>query len=304
MDRLRALAWYCKVVDLGGMSEAARALGVSKAVISKYVAALEEDLNARLLHRTARAVRPTATGRAVYERARAVLEDMQALEAAAKAERAEPAGTLRVTAPVAFGLMGFGEHVAAFARAHPAVRVEIALTDRYVRLADEGYDVAIRIARRLADEDVLAVRLATTRMIACASPAYLDRAGRPRAPRDLTEHACLAYAPPRTSGRVAWHLAGPSEDERVWIEPVLRADSSVLLRDAARAGLGVALLLSFVVEPDVRSGALVELFAGVGAEERTVFAVYPTPLHASAKVRAFVRALQQAYRDGPPGRAP
>ncbi|UQA59858.1 LysR family transcriptional regulator [Polyangium aurulentum] len=300
MDRLRALAWYCKVVESRGISEAARALGVSKAVVSKYVTALEEELNARLLHRTTRAVRPTATGRAVYERARTVLEDMRSLEAAARAERAEPAGTLRVTAPVAFGLTGFGELVAAFARAHPAVRVEIALTDRYVRLADEGFDVAIRIAKRLDDEDVLAVRLATTRMLVCAAPAYLARAGRPRAPQDLADHACIAYAPAGTSGRVAWHVAGPSGDERVWIEPVLRADSSVLLRDATRAGLGIAVLLSFVVEPDLRSGALVELFAG--AEERTVFAVYPAPLHASAKVRAFVRALQQSHQAGPPDR--
>lgn len=277
------------------MSQAARALGVSKAVVSKYIAALEEELHARLLHRTTRTVRPTATGRAVYTRARALLEQMQELEAAAKAEKGEPAGTLRVSAPVAFGLLHLADPLAAFAHAHPAVRLELSLTDRFVRLADEGFDVAIRIAARLEDEDVVAVRLARSRMIACASPDYLARAGRPRAPEDLAEHACIAFAAPGTSGRVPWRFGDESDVGRtVWIEPAVRVDSSLLQRHLACSGLGIAFLLTFVAERELHAGMLVALFDGIVTEERTIYAIYPSPQHASAKVRAFVRSLQTA----------
>ncbi len=297
MDRFRALGIFCKVVEAEGMTEAARALGVSKAVVSKYIGGLEEDLGVRLFHRTTRSVRPTATGRAVFARARAMLEQMQELEAAAKAEKGEPVGTLRVSAPLGFGTLHLGGPLAAFARAHPAVHLEVSLSDRFVRLADEGFDVAVRIAAKLEDEDVVAVRLATTRMIACASPEYLKRAGRLRTPHDLVHHECIAFASPASSGRVPWRFDEESTDgEAVWIDPVMRVDSSLLQRDLARAGLGVAFLLSFVAERELRAGSLVRVLEGFATEQRTVWGVYPSPQHASAKVRAFVRSLQNAYR--------
>ncbi|WP_394823606.1 LysR family transcriptional regulator [Pendulispora albinea] len=293
MDRFRALAWYCKVVELEGISDAARALRVSKAAVSKSLALLESELGVHLLHRTTRTVKPTPTGRIVYQRARNVLEQMRELEAAANAEKAEPAGILRVTASVAFGLLHLREHIAAFLQAYPAVRIELVLTDRYTRLAEEGFDVAIRVTRALDNEDVVAIPLATTRMIACASPDYLKRAGRPRSPRDLVRHTCMSYGAPGTTGRVAWRF----DDEAVLVDPVVRVDSSVLLRDLTRSGAGISFLLSFVCGSDLQSGALVPLFPKAKTEESTVFAIYPSPGHATAKIRAFIRFLQDAYRN-------
>ncbi|AKU98637.1 Transcriptional regulator, LysR family [Labilithrix luteola] len=301
MDRLRALAFFCKVVETESITEAARAMSVSKAVVSKYVAALERELGVRLFHRTTRSVRPTATGRAVFAHARSVLERMQELEGAATAEKGEPVGTLRVSAPVAFGTLQLAAPLSDYARAHPKVQLELALTDRFVRLADEGFDVGVRISSRIEDEDLVAVRLATTSMIACASPDYIERAGRPRKPQDLARHACLAFASPTSSGRVPWKFgasrksAGGAEDA-VWIDPAVRVDSSLLQRDLACAGLGIAFLLPFVAEKELRTGSLVPLLEGFATEERSIHAVYPSPQHASAKVRTFVRALRDAYR--------
>jgi DNA-binding transcriptional LysR family regulator len=298
VDRLRALAVFCKVVELQGLSEAARVLGVSKAAVSKYVTSLEGELDARLIHRTSRTVGPTTTGRVVYERARALLDQMRELEAAAKADKEEPVGTLRVSAPVAFGLLQLGEPLAQFARAHPAVRLELSLSDRFVRLAEEGFDVGVRVTAHLEQEDIVAVPLGSSVMIACAAPEYLARAGRPRAPRELEKHACIAFSPPGATGRVGWRFDSEHENAGVvWIEPAVRVDNSLLQLDLACSGLGVAFLLSFVAARELRAGALIPLFEGTATETRTVYAIYPSPRHASAKVRALVRALQAAYRN-------
>jgi len=293
MDRLRALACFGKVIELQSISGAARALRISKAAVSKSVASLEEELGVLLLHRTTRSVRPTAPGRAVYQRARLVLEQMQELEAAAKAEKAEPVGTLRVSAPLALGLLHLRDPIAEFSRAYPQVSIELALSDRYVRIVDEGFDVAIRVVDRLEDEDLVAVPLAKTRGIACASPDYLKRAGRPRTPRDLARHACLAYAAPGRSGRIPWRF----DDETVFITPAIRTDSSMLLCDWARAGLGIACLLSFVCADDLRSGKLVPLFPRARTEELSIVALYPSPGHATARVRAFIDTLKSASKN-------
>ncbi|WP_394833465.1 LysR substrate-binding domain-containing protein [Pendulispora rubella] len=295
MDRVRALAWFCKVVDVESISQAARTLRVSKAAVSKVLSSLEQELGVTLLHRTTRAVRPTATGRVVYTHARTVLEQMRELEAAANAEKAEPSGTLRITAPVAFGSLHLRAHIAAFIAKYPAVRIELVLTDRYIRLAEEGFDVAIRVTRSFDDEDVVAVPLARTRMIACASPEYLARAGKPRTPRDLARHpsryTCISYAAPGVTGRLAWHF----DDEAVLIDPAVRVDNSVLLCDLARSGAGIAFLLSFVCAADLANGTLIPLFPKAKTEQSTVFALYPSPGHATAKIRAFMEFLKSAY---------
>jgi len=295
MDRFRSLTCYCKVVELSGITEAGKALRISKAAVSKAIASLEEELGVRLLHRTTRAVRPTATGRVVYARARAVLAELEELEAAARADKAEPVGTLRISAPVAFGLLHLRDHIAAFAKAHPAVRIELALTDRYVRIVEEGFDLAIRIATEPDDGDVVAVSLARTAIRICASPGYLRRAGRPRRPRDLLRHTCISYDAPGGTGRVPWYFEG----ETLLIDPAIRVDNSVLLRDLARAGVGIASLMSFVCAGDLATGALISLFQGAPDATRTIYAMYPSPRHATAKVRAFVRFLQAAYRESP-----
>ncbi|WP_394843930.1 LysR family transcriptional regulator [Pendulispora brunnea] len=291
MDRVRALAWFCKVVEEESISQAARTLRVSKAAVSKVLSSLEEELGVTLLHRTTRTVRATATGRVVYTHARTVLEQMRELEAAANAEKAEPSGTLRITAPVAFGHLHLRAHIAAFIAKYPSVRIELVLTDRYIRLAEEGFDVAIRVTRSLDDEDVVAIPLARTRMIACASPEYLSRAGKPRSPRDLPRHTCISYSAPGVTGRLPWHF----DDEAVLLDPAIRVDNSVLLCDLARAGTGIAFLLSFVCASDLKSGNLISLFPKAKTEESTVFALYPSPGHATAKIRAFMEYLKSAY---------
>ncbi|NUP10571.1 MAG: LysR family transcriptional regulator [Polyangiaceae bacterium] len=295
MDRLRALSWFSKVVELESFSAAATALGVSKAAVSKEIARLEADLGATLLHRTTRSVRPTATGRTVFTRCRGLLDQMQEIEAAAKLDRVEPFGTLRVSVPIALGLLHLKGALSTYMRAYPSVQLELSLTDRFVRIAEEGYDVAIRVATQPDDQDVIATRLSDVRMVACASRDYLARAGRPKTPRDLPKHACLAYAAPGTSGRVPWRFGADKREQTIWIEPVVRADSSLLLRDLAIASHGIALLPSFVCDRELKSGALIELLEGAAPEGRNIFVMFPSTLRTSAKVQTFVRALRSAF---------
>jgi DNA-binding transcriptional LysR family regulator len=293
VDRLRALSAFRVVAELEGISAAARSLGVSKAVVSKYVTALEDELGVRLFHRSTRRMTLTAGGSAVLTQARQIAEQLETLHAVARRDRHEPSGTLRITAPATYGALHVTPRVAELRRQHPALRVELSLTDRFVRIAEEGYDVAIRVAAALPDQDTIAVKLATVHMGACASPAYLARAGTPRSPSDLTSHACLAYA---SADRVPWRFGKRGTEHTVWIEPAIRSDSSLALTDLALAGLGIALLPSFASVHHVRAGTLVELFVAADAEDRSVFAMYPSPLHLSAKVTAFVRLLKRGQR--------
>ena len=291
VDRLRALSAFRVVAELESISAAARSLGVSKAVVSKYVAGLEAELRVRLFHRSTRRMSLTTTGRAVLSQAREIGAQMEALQSIARQDRQEPSGTLRITAPATFGALHVTARVVELRRLHPKLRVELALTDRFVRIAEEGYDLAIRVTSQLPDQDTIAVKLAKVRMVACASPSYLAHAGTPRSPAALTSHACLAYAS-GSGERVAWRFGKGRAEAAVWIEPALRSDSSVALTDFALAGLGIALLPSFASDRHVRTRALVELFVA-DAEERAVYAMYPSPLHLSAKVTAFLRLLKR-----------
>jgi DNA-binding transcriptional LysR family regulator len=296
MDRLAAMEAFVRVVERGGFTAAAEDLRLSRAMVSKHVQDLEEHLGARLLNRTTRKVSLTEAGRVYYERSTQLLADLAETEGAVGELQAKPRGRLRVNAPVSFGALHLGAAVADYMAAHPEVTVELTLNDRVVDLVEEGYDLAVRIAR-LADSSLIARRLAPCRMVVCASPDYLERTGRPRTPEDLPGHNCLGYS--YGQARDEWRFDGPDGPAAVRVRGGFQANNGDVLRAAALRGAGLVLLPSFIVGTDLVSGGLVPVLPGYRVPELAIHAVYPPGRHLSAKVRSFVDFLVPRYGERP-----
>lgn len=297
MDTLAAMRTLLAVTDAGSFVQASERLGIAKSIVSKQVAALEEHLGVRLLNRTTRSLSLTEAGAAYRERARELIAEVDALEASVGDMVEVPRGLLRINAPVSFGVMHLGAAIADYARQNPAVRVDVQLNDRIVDLVEEGYDLAIRIAPRL-DSTLVARRLATSRGVLCASPAYLARRGTPRKPEDLRGHDCLGYT--YSSSGDEWRMAGPRGQVAVRLAWTISANNGEVLVAAALRGAGLLLEPGFIVEPHIRSGALVPLLTRYRLTEYGIHAVYPHRKHLSAKVRTFVDFLAQRFAGGLP----
>lgn len=300
MDTLTSMRVYARVVDSGGFSAAARAVGLSTAMVSKHVAALERRLGVTLLARTTRRVAPTEAGARYHALCVELLQALDEAERQVGAEGAEPIGCLRVTAPVEFGNLHVAPLVPALLRRYPGLTVSLDFTNRIVDLVEEGLDVAIRIAGEL-DSALAGRQIATSRLVAVAAPAYLRRRGTPRSPDALARHATLSFA--LGPGR-RW--AFEHDDGRRAVAEVgaaLLSTSSEALRAAACAGAGVALLPTFLVGPDVAAGRLRTLLPGWRGGTLKVFALYPQRRLHPARLRAFVDALVERW-GGDPERDP
>lgn len=292
MDRIAGMQVFARVAELGSFVRAAEALGLSTTVVSRRVQQLETRLGARLLQRTTRRLSLTEAGREYLSRVQAILAALEAAEALTLDARAQASGTLRVSAPVSFGIRHLAPRLGAFTRAHPGVRPDLALADRVVDLVDEGIDVAIRIGRAL-QPTLVARPLTTTRLIACASPAYLARHGAPQTPADLRGHQVLGYAYAATGD--TWHFRDGGRDVQVRTQPVLRSNNGDLLLEAAEQGLGLVLHPGFLVAESLRAGRLRRVLAGFETPALTVHAVYPAREFLPAKTRVFVDFLVEAF---------
>ncbi len=295
MDTLNGMRTFLAVADAGSFVRAAERLGIAKSIASKQVAALEEHLGARLLNRTTRSLSLTEVGSAYADRARELLADVDALEASVGDHVVRPRGLLRVAAPVSFGITHLGAALADYTHEYPDVRVDLALDDRIVDIVEEGFDLAIRIAPRL-DTSLVARRLATTRGVLCASPAYLARRGSPRRPEDLHGHECLGYTYSSTGDE--WRMEGPAGAVSMRLDFRIRANNGDALVAAAVAGAGLLLEPGFIVEPYVRAGKLVRLLPRWRFTEYGIHAVYPHRKHLSAKVRSLVDFLVRRFGAG------
>ena len=294
MDTVSGMRAYVAVVAAGSFTAAAERLGMSKALASKYVRQLETRLGTRLLNRTTRSLSPTEAGRAYFQQAQRLLEELDELEASMGAAQAVPRGHLLVAAPVTFGEMYLVDAAADFLAAQPQVSLEFRLSDRFVNLVDEGLDLAVRIGR-LDDSGLVARRLGASRLVACAAPAYLAHAGRPAHPRDLDHHDCVLDANHRGPG---WRFEAVT-GEAIEVRPRgrFRANSAAAARKMALDGGGVALSPGYVVADDLAGGRLERVLTGFTLPETPIQAVYPHARHLAAKVRAFVDFLQQRFAD-------
>ena len=289
VDLLDVLA-FVRVAETGAFSRAAERMGMSKSILSRRVKRLEAQLGARLLTRSAQGAQPTDVGSAYYERAANILAELEAAEEVVAEAVTQIAGPIRMSAPLSFGVQYLAPALAEFAAAHERVELDISFDDRTVDLVAGGFDLAVRIGA-LPDSALVARRIAPVRKVPAASPAYLERRGRPLHPRDLAGHDILLYANEQWRFRVgkAW--------EHVRVRPRMRADNGEMLRAAAIAGLGICILPSFIAAPAFESGELVPLLTDYPTEEGGLHAVMPPGRATTARVRALVDFL--AARFGP-----
>ncbi len=294
MHNLADMDIFARIVTAGSMSAAARELGFSPAVISKRMKRLEERLGTRLLHRTTRQIAMTEAGQGFYERVVAILASAEEAEAWVARRSSVARGVLRVSAPTSFGRLHIAPHLRAFLDSHPDLTVELVLSDAFVDIVGEGFDLAIRIAD-LQDSSLVARRLAPNHRVLCASPVYLAAHGTPETVADLARHRLLAHNADQ------WRLEGPAGPTTVRIDSPLKTNSSEVVREAVIAGVGVALRSTWDVGPELRSGALLRLLPGHGGSRRVaIHAVYPSRRHLAQKVRVFIDALAELYGPTPP----
>jgi len=284
---------FTAVVDAGSFVKASDAVGMSKAAVSRHVADLEARLGIRLLHRTTRRLSLTDEGRIFHARSKALLAEVEEAEAEVTARTGQAAGLLKINIPVTFGLLHLAPLWSQFMARNPRVTLDITLADRIVDLVDEGYDLAVRIAS-LPGSSLISRKLTSTRMILCASPAYLREHGTPSHPAQIAEHAVLAYSLFASGDH--WDFEGPEGPVSVTVEPRMRSNSGDTCRTAALQHQGIVLQPSFLVGTDLRSGALVEILPQYRNIELGVYAVYPSRHHVATKVRLLIDFLVQVFR--------
>lgn len=296
MDSLDEMAVFAGVAEAGGFTAAAAVLGISKSAVSKRVSRLEDRLGARLLNRTTRRLSLTEVGAAFHERCIRILAEVEEAELAVSNLQAKPRGTLRVNAPMSFGVLHVVPALAGFMSRYPELKVDLVLNDRVVDLIEEGFDVAVRIAN-LPDSSLVARRLASFRRVVCASPDYLRRHGTPVHPRDLRDHNCLNYTYLLTTG--GWRFRGPSGPLTVSVSGTLEANNGDALCAAALSGIGVCMLPIFIVDKDLLAGRLQAVLRDFEETGLSIQAVFPHARHLSAKVRAFIDFLAQRFAHSP-----
>ena len=289
MDLFTSLKSYAQVVESGSFARAAERLDLSTTAISKHVADLEAHLQTRLLNRTTRKLSMTESGQAFYGRCIQLLQDLEEAEEEAAGAAGTPRGTLRLTAPVNFGVREVAPALATFSMQQPEMKFDVQLSDRVVDLVEEGFDLAIRIGRP-GSENLVARRLGEIRVLVCASPNYLKLHGTPVTPDDLTHHNCFTYE--YSVPRSQWRLRDAEGMEHlVQVSGSMHSNNGDLLAEAGAQGGGVVWLPDFIVSDYLQDGRLVPLLSDYSGLSLPIYAVYPSRKHLSAKVRVFVDFL-------------
>ena len=293
MDKFGEMRTFAAVVDAGSFVQAADALDISKAAVSRHVADLEQRLGVRLLQRTTRKLSLTEEGRAFYGRCKSLLGELEDAEAEITSKSVQASGLVKINVPVSFGILHLAPLWPAFMAKHPKVSLDVTTSDRMVDLVEEGYDMAVRIAR-LPSSSLVSRKLASIRLILCASPTYLKKHAKLQHPADLADHAVLSYTLLVMGEQ--WEFDGPEGSVTVAVNPVLRTNSGDTCRAAALAHQGVILQPSFIVGEDLRKGTLVELMPHYRSLEFGIYAIYPSRRHVAPKVRTLIDYLASAMQ--------
>jgi DNA-binding transcriptional LysR family regulator len=282
MDRLRSMEVFVATLDGGSFTAAANALDMSSVMVGKHIRALEERLGARLLTRTTRRQSLTEIGRQYAERCRNILADIKAAESGAEAMHSTPRGVLKVSAPVSYGSLCMATAMTDYLALHPQVSLDLNLNDRVIDLVEEGYDAAIRIGE-LRDSALVARPLQPYKMLICASPDYLRRAGTPRKPADLASHQCLDFTP--ISRRMHWNLNGGAVE---FPASRFRSNNGLALRMAALRGYGILMQSEALLGEDVAAGRLVSLLEEHLPPPSPVALLYPRDQSPTPKMKTFI----------------
>lgn len=287
---------FATVVSAGSFAGAADRLRMSRAMITKHVAQLEQSLGTRLLHRTTRRLSLTEAGARYHEQCLQILEAVADAEASVAESTLHPQGLLRIHAPMSFGVQQLAPALIAYQHRYPEVTIDLSLNDRTVDLVEEGCDVAVRIGL-LTDSALIAKRLGAVRLVVCAAPSYLEAHGRPHAPRDLATHTCLSYSYWSDQDHWRFRRQGAGQEQVIRVTGSLRANNGDVLRQAAVAGLGLILQPLFLVNEDLKAGRLEAVLTDYEVAPLSVYAVYLSRRYVSRKVRSLIAFLQERYAE-------
>ncbi|POA67234.1 MULTISPECIES: LysR family transcriptional regulator [unclassified Pseudomonas] len=295
MDRLQAMRVFVTVVDLGSQSAAADHLDLSRPVVSRYLAELEDWVGARLMHRTTRKLSLTAAGTEILPRCQQMLELSMDMQAAVSEPDDVPRGLLRISASTSFGQAQLADAMAAYVERYPGVSIDLQMLDRAVNLVDERIDLAIRASNDL-DPNLIARRLTVCRSVICASPAYLREHPTPQRVEELSQHNCLTHS---YFGKSLWHFEQDGEQVSVPVQGNISAnDASTLLR-ATMAGAGVAMLPTYQAWVYIHSGELVRLLPQAEPRQMPMYAVYASRKHMPVALRSMLDFLVLRFPEEP-----
>jgi DNA-binding transcriptional LysR family regulator len=295
MDRMTAINVFVEVADRGSLTAAADALSMSRAMVSRYLAELEEWLGARVLHRTTRRISLTPAGEAALARCRTILELGQDMRESLADPGAAPHGQIRITCSTSFGLSHMAAAVAEYVARYPGTAVDMMLIDRAVNLVEERIDLAIRISGEL-DSGLIARKLSVCRSALCASPAYLEVHGVPQRPGDLAAHNCLTH---HYVGRSLWHLRRDGQTESVAVSGNISANEATALLQAVRADAGIAMLPTYLVAPLIAAGTVAVVLPGYVLDTMDIFGVYTSRRQMPLIVRSFLDFLAARFGEEP-----
>ena len=289
-----AWAIFAAVAERGSFTGAAAELGVSKATVSKAVTRLEAQLSTVLFHRTSRRISLSAAGAALLPNAQRIRAEGEAAVEAARDEAELLSGSIKLAAPMSFGLRALAPILSEFMMLHPSIMVDVHLSDKRIDLVESGFDLALRIAA-LPDSSLRAIRLRDVKRYLLAAPSYLDRYGTPHHPRELSEHRGFIYA--NTATPELWHFTGP-DGERVAVKPrpVMQSNNSDIMLPALLAGQGMALLPDFMCDGALASGRLVSLLPEWQFEDIALHIVMPPSPRRPARVEALIEFLRSNLR--------
>ncbi|WP_097460587.1 LysR family transcriptional regulator [Mangrovitalea sediminis] len=297
MDKFASLNAFRQVVESGSFAQAARELGLSRSQVNRLVINLEDDLGVSLLVRTTRHVGLTPAGQAFYERARSILNELSEAEHQIQSDQEEPQGDIKINAPMSFGILHLGPALIDFMKRYPRIRVHLALNDHFVDPVSEGFDITVRIAEHREQPSLIDHEIVEVKRILCAAPDFLAEHGTPAAIQDLSALPCLHYGNLLAGG--SWHLFGPEGSVQVRVNGVLCSNNAEVLRDAAINGLGVALLPTFIVGPELQTGRLVSVLPDYHAQPIYLRMIYAPNRHLSARIRLLVKFVQARFGDRP-----
>lgn len=294
---LEAWAVFAKVAETGSFAKAAADLAISQSTVSKAITRLEGRLRVTLFHRTSRKMSLTASGEASLDRATRILSEGEALEAEVTEQSKNLRGTIRVTAPMSFGVAHLGPALPLFMKRHPEVTLDVNFSDAMADVVEQGFDVALRISA-LPDSSLLARRLCTVRILLVGAPAYFERHGRPTHPRDLVAHRALRYTHAR--GGEAWRFHHHTQGDFAQVVPAaLQVNNAEALMPALRAGLGLAMQPEFLAWEDLRAGRIETAMEDWLAPTVALHIVTPPGRARPARVQALIAFLVQHFADAP-----
>ncbi|SFC31275.1 LysR family transcriptional regulator [Pseudoalteromonas denitrificans] len=293
MDTIDGIKTVIAVVETGSFTAASERLGMSKALVSKYISEVESHLGVRLFNRSTRRLALTEAGKNYYDKALPLLEEFSELIDSVTGEQSSPRGRLRVSVPVTFGEMKLSPVIPKFLNLYPDIHIDIQLTDRKIDMLEEGVDVVIRIGG-VDDSSLIAKQINTYPLILCASKEYLKKNGIPKSPQDITKHTCIIDSNFRIGKQ--WPIISPDQkSESIKVDSNVSANSPRAVKEMAIASGGIAMIPKFIIEDALENGALVEVLPGYHTLEFGLFAIFPHRRYLAKKIRCFIDFLAQEF---------